>query len=72
MMGQMIFFGLVGIWVLSDLYLVLFYNHRQNGSLEEKHSKYWMVLFISTGMLLGILSSESAKQAWLDPFNWFR
>jgi protein-S-isoprenylcysteine O-methyltransferase Ste14 len=72
MMGQTIFFVLIGIWVLMDFYLVLFYNHRQNGSLEEKYSKYWMIFFICTGMLSGIFLSESAKQAWLEPFSWFR
>lgn len=72
MIWHAVFFVLIGIWLLTDIYLVFLHHSHQNNQLEEKNSKYWMVLFICMGMLLVILLNDSAKIAWMKPFNWFR
>lgn len=63
-----LFWNLIGLWVIMDFYILIFYKSRKNKLAIERKSKYVMLVLISAGMLSGPFLVEGAKEAFQEPF----
>ncbi len=67
MRGQTLFFVVVSAWVAVDAFIIFAFHTRYKQPAVERFSKYILAVSIATGMLLGPLTSETPKGAWLEP-----
>lgn len=72
MVGQVIFFALVALWVAFDTFVLVTRDGRQKLPVAERRSKFVMVGAILLGMFPPILLSPAAQQAWTQPFGALR
>ncbi len=69
---HILFWVLIGLWVVMDFYILIFYKNRKDKLAIERRSKYVMVILISAGMLSGPFLVEGSREAFQEPFWWLR
>jgi protein-S-isoprenylcysteine O-methyltransferase Ste14 len=72
MMGQIIFFTFIVIWIILDSYIMIFHNKGNQYHKIETKSKYVIILGISFGMGLGQLLFPESRIAFTMSFNFLR
>ncbi|MFW6119373.1 MAG: methyltransferase family protein [Petrotogales bacterium] len=68
-MGQIIFFITLFVWVGFDIYLFFIHNRKYSKKLQEKRSKYIMLVFILTGMFGAVAIDGKSKLYFMEPFT---
>jgi protein-S-isoprenylcysteine O-methyltransferase Ste14 len=71
-MGQIIFFVMIGLWILMDLTVVIFKKTEEDKYKIEKKSKYIIIVMILIGMLSGPFLVPGSKEVFVEPFTTIR
>ena len=71
-MPHVLFFTMIALWVLVDMYVAFFKRAKQQKQILEKKSKYVIVGGIIVGMSFGPLFSLSFRDGFLESFNFIR